>query len=61
MVGQQKMEKHSMTVEEYPLVSILVVCYQQAEFLDETIQGALNQDYPNIEIIISDDSSKDDT
>ena len=44
-----------------PLVSILIICYQQEKFIGEAIEGALDQDYPNIEIVISDDQSLDNT
>lgn len=44
-----------------PLVSIMIPCYNQEAFLARAIQSALDQDYPNIEIIVSDDNSKDQT
>ena len=44
-----------------PLVSILIICYQQEKFIAEAIEGALEQDYPNMEIVISDDHSLDNT
>lgn len=45
----------------YPKVSILIISYNQIDFIEEAIQGALSQDYPNLEIIISDDASTDGT
>ena len=41
------------------LVSILIPTYNQPEFFRQALQSALNQDYPNIEIIVSDDSTDD--
>lgn len=47
--------------ERLPLVSIITPAYNRASFLDETIQSVLSQGYPNLEYIILDDGSKDNT
>lgn len=44
-----------------PLVSILINNYNYARFLGEAINSALHQTYPNIEIIVVDDGSVDDS
>lgn len=44
-----------------PLVSIIVITYNSSKFVLETLESAKAQTYQNIELIISDDSSKDDT
>lgn len=44
-----------------PLVSIVVVTYNSSEFVIETLESAKQQTYENIELIISDDFSTDNT
>jgi len=46
---------------EYPLVSYCLFAYNQEEFIEAAVISAFEQDYPNLEIIISDDCSKDKT
>lgn len=41
------------------LVSVVIPCYNHAQFVKETIQSVIDQDYENIELIIIDDGSKD--
>ena len=43
------------------LVSIIVPCYNQAQFLDEALQSVLDQTYTNWECIIVNDGSPDNT
>lgn len=42
-------------------VSIAIMCYNQENFIKDTIESCLNQTYKNIEICISDDYSTDKT
>ena len=44
-----------------PKVSILIPCYNAEKYISQTIQSCIKQDYSNIEIIIVDDGSIDDT
>ena len=44
-----------------PLASILIPSYNGAAFLGETLEAALAQTYPNLEVLVVDDGSTDDT
>lgn len=44
-----------------PLVSVMVVTYNQENYVQECLDSIVNQDYKNIEIIVSDDGSVDKT
>ncbi len=54
-------KNQSQLHQVFPLVSILIPTYNGEEFLAKAIESALNQTYPNLEIIISDDGSTDAT
>lgn len=47
--------------QEWPLVTFALFAYNQEKYIREAVEGALAQDYPNLEIIISDDCSQDAT
>ncbi|MBB6671508.1 glycosyltransferase [Cohnella nanjingensis] len=46
--------------ERLPLVSILIPAYNRPLFLKLAVESALGQTYPNIEIVISDDSTNNE-
>ena len=47
--------------KEMPLVSIVITSYNRAHFIGKAITSALSQDYPNLEVIISDNCSTDNS
>lgn len=46
---------------EEVLVSLCLVSYNQEKYIKDSLDSILNQDYNNLEIIISDDNSTDNT
>ena len=48
-------------MENKPLVSIVVITYNSSEYVLETLESAKAQTYTNIELIVSDDCSTDET
>lgn len=44
-----------------PLISVIVPCYNQAQYLSEALQSVLEQSYTNWECIIVNDGSPDNT
>jgi len=48
-------------INQFPLVSINMPVYNQENLIVETLESVLAQDYPNMEIVICDDCSHDNT
>lgn len=50
-----------MSETERPLVTLAVLVFNQAQYIQEAVECALAQDYSPLEIIFSDDCSSDDS
>ena len=53
--------KEPAPLESYPMVAVLVPCFNEGDNAEETITHALGLDYPNFEVIAINDGSSDNT
>lgn len=56
-----KKEPQENDVAFEPLVSIIITSYNRAHYIEEAIKSAVMQNYTNLEIIISDNCSSDES
>jgi alpha-1,3-rhamnosyltransferase len=47
--------------ENQPLVTVIIASYNHAPYIEACIQSVLRQTYPNVELLVVDDGSKDDS
>lgn len=59
--GTKKSALRKATHQPQPLVTVVVVTYNGKDTIAETLQGVFSQTYENIEIVIVDDGSQDNT
>jgi glycosyltransferase involved in cell wall biosynthesis len=60
MITENKIEKQDGN-KLNPLVSIVIITYNSSKYVLDTLESAKAQTYQNIELIVSDDCSTDDT
>lgn len=48
-------------MQKQPLVSIIIPVFNVAEYLSECLESVFNQTYPNIQVIVIDDGSTDES
>lgn len=54
------MENNALNIN-LPFVTVVCMCFNHGKFLNEAINSVINQSYPNIELIICDDASTDNS
>lgn len=61
-MGEKEVEMVSfVSSEELPLVSVLMPAYNHARFVEQAVMSVWQQSYKNLELIVIDDGSSDDT
>ena len=53
------LERYSADI--FPLISVIIPTFNRAKYFQEALESVLNQTYRNFEIVVSDDSTNDET
>ncbi len=59
--GDVKLKSGVLKVETTDLISVVVISFNSEKFIEDTLKSIAQQTYPLIELIITDDASKDET
>lgn len=57
----QREQRPRIVVKQPELASLVILCYNQFQYIREAVEGAFAQTYSPLEIILSDDCSTDDS
>ena len=55
----RKKKDNFLRLKKAPLITIAITCFNAEKTIERAILSALNQDWPNFEVIIIDDASND--
>ena len=61
LVARAREKKRVFDASYQPLVTVLVAAYNERAVIERTIRSVLNSTYPNLQVIVIDDGSKDGT
>ncbi|GAB4334823.1 MAG: hypothetical protein OHK0038_12270 [Flammeovirgaceae bacterium] len=61
MSTNSTIDVHERTRNDLPLVSVICLCFNHARFIRECLDSVFEQTYSNIEIIVVDDASTDNS
>ena len=61
MVKLSSIQSNNNLNFDYPKISVIIPNYNYGEFLEEAILSVLNQSYSNIELIVIDGGSSDNS
>lgn len=59
--GQRTRNRFKVSSNEAPLITIVTIVYNDEQFIEQTIQSILNQSYENVEYLVIDGGSTDNT
>lgn len=58
---EHRIKKHGHTLEDPPAVDVFVACYNEEDTIAETVDSLEQQTYSNMQIVLIDDKSSDNT